>query len=474
MCARFRFPGNVLAIILLGILVLTGCDMGPDKPAAIPSATGSATEQPAIVGPQSARDVALAYIRTYHPGTHPPKDAFWFEESSDQGELAGSSSVIYRYEAWVVTVTFPPADPDSTIYTVTIENASLGYLWQGLLAANGQVVETSYIVEDIQPTIAPPTPTSSPEPTPTLTPTPLPTRQPTQTATATPIPDPCNAAEFVADVTVQDGVILPQGSNFIKTWRLKNAGTCTWTTDYDLVFVDGRLMGGNQTQSLPGRVLPGESIDLSVALKAPKDTGDYKGFWMLRDDRGMLFGLGELANKAFWVNITVVDFDEGSYAYDFSLNFCAATWRSDKGRLPCPGFVNSADGFVQLLANADLELRRENQPTLWVHPNEARYGWIEGTYPSFKVESGDHFMAWVGCMKGYDLCSLDFYLAYLDENGKIHQLGEWAETYDREVTKIDIDLSELAGQKIRFILGVEVNTKNVDDAQGFWFVPRIE
>jgi hypothetical protein len=238
--------------------------------------------------------------------------------------------------------------------------------------------------------------------------------------------------------------------------------------------VDGWRMGGDRTQALPGDVRPGESIDLSVALEAPKDPGDYQGFWMLRDPAGTIFGLGNQANKAFWVSITVVDFDEEDYAYDFALNYCAADWRSGTKRLSCPGFVDSADGFVQLLVDPDLELRREDQPTLWVHPNGERYGWIEGTYPTYKVESGDHFKAWIGCMKGYHRCSLDFYLAYMDTAGKVHQLGEWTELYDTEVTKIDIDLSDLDGQKVRFILGVEANTRNVEDAQGFWFVPRID
>jgi hypothetical protein len=129
---------------------------------------------------------------------------------------------------------------------------------------------------------------------------------------------------------------------------------------------------------------------------------------------------------------------------------------------------------VQLLSNAHLENRREDEPTLWVHPNDERYGWIEGTFPIYEVEAGDHFMAWIGCLKGYDRCNLTFYLEYMDTDGKVYRLDEWVETYDGDVTKIDIDLSDLEGESLRFILGVEANTKNVDDAQGFWFVPRIQ
>jgi hypothetical protein len=109
-----------------------------------------------------------------------------------------------------------------------------------------------------------------------------------------------------------------------------------------------------------------------------------------------------------------------------------------------------------------------------VHPYEERGGWIEGLYPTYDIEEGDRFRAWVGCMNDYRRCDLTFYLDYEDSDGRVFNLGEWPERYDGEVTQIDIDLSDLDGENVRFILGVEANTRNLEDAQGFWFVPRIE
>src|SRR5512143_3278895 len=40
----------------------------------------------------------------------------------------------------------------------------------------------------------------------------------------------CDWAQFVADVTVPDGTSYAPGTTFTKTWRLKNIGSCTWTT----------------------------------------------------------------------------------------------------------------------------------------------------------------------------------------------------------------------------------------------------
>src|SRR5690349_5782138 len=46
----------------------------------------------------------------------------------------------------------------------------------------------------------------------------------------------CDKVQFVADVTVPDGTNFPPKATFTKTWRLKNIGSCTWTTSYQIVF----------------------------------------------------------------------------------------------------------------------------------------------------------------------------------------------------------------------------------------------
>ncbi|NIP41529.1 MAG: hypothetical protein GWN00_05010, partial [Aliifodinibius sp.] len=37
---------------------------------------------------------------------------------------------------------------------------------------------------------------------------------------------------------------------FTKVWRLQNVGTCTWTADYDMVFISGDRMGGDAVKSI--------------------------------------------------------------------------------------------------------------------------------------------------------------------------------------------------------------------------------
>lgn len=119
-----------------------------------------------------------------------------------------------------------------------------------------------------------------------------------------PTPIPCDRAAFVTDVTIPDGTSFDPAATFTKTWRLKNNGSCTWTTSYKLVFDSGDAMSGPASANLPGNVAPGETIDLSVSLKAPDTAKTYQGFWKLQNASGAKFGLGD-GNKAFWVKIAV-------------------------------------------------------------------------------------------------------------------------------------------------------------------------
>ncbi len=119
--------------------------------------------------------------------------------------------------------------------------------------------------------------------------------------TFTPIP--CNAVSFVQDVSIPDGTSILSGSGFTKTWRLKNIGSCTWTSSYALVFDRGDKMNGPDAQALTGTVAPGQTVDISANLTAPAEAGNYRGYWRLRDGSGVLFGL---STGSFWVDIKSV------------------------------------------------------------------------------------------------------------------------------------------------------------------------
>jgi len=163
-------------------------------------------------------------------------------------------------------------------------------------------------------TVNVPTATSIPLPTATAT---IP---PTAITSTTPTSSACtNLAKFVADVTVPDDTEMLPGQEFIKTWRLQNMGTCTWTNQFATMFMNGDQMNGISPLPLTGSVAPDGTLDLSVTLKAPGTTGTYRGNWELRNPSGVTFGLGNNASDPFYVQIKVV---EGVS----ELNLGAATW----------------------------------------------------------------------------------------------------------------------------------------------------
>jgi hypothetical protein len=118
--------------------------------------------------------------------------------------------------------------------------------------------------------LTPPTPSG-----PTITPLPTFTTGP---AVPTPTSTPqsiCDRIQFVSDVTVPDGALFPADFDFTKTWRLKNVGTCTWTTGYSLVFSSGTQMDGPNSQPLTTTVAPGQSVDIAVRLESPGQAGNF-------------------------------------------------------------------------------------------------------------------------------------------------------------------------------------------------------
>lgn len=158
------------------------------------------------------------------------------------------------------------------------------------------VTQTVFAMTQYAPTQTPPPPPLTAVP---ATNTPVPTSTPIPTVTY------CDWVAFVRDVSAPDGTTFAPGEVFIKTWRLKNRGTCAWTSDYMLVYTSGAQMGGTTAVRLPEIVLPGQTVDVSVTLTAPISPGPYTGNWMLRNPSGALFGTGDKANVAFYVDIQV-------------------------------------------------------------------------------------------------------------------------------------------------------------------------
>ncbi len=280
----------------------------------------------------------------------------------------------------------------------------------------------------------------------------------------------CDAAAFVSDVTYPDGSNVPLGGSFTKIWRLKNFGTSTWTTYYALVFVSGERFGASTTIQIPTSVGPGQTVDLAVNMTAPNQNGHYRGFWQLRNSSNVVFGIGSSADSNFYVDINVTGYTVTGY--DLLASFCEASWQNESRDLPCPGSDGDDRGFVRSLSSPRLEDGRTQGNGLLTYPERGNNGMIIGKYPAFRIQSGDRFQASIGCLHEANDCDMIFRLQYQIGNGSVRTLGQWREVYEGQFYPINIDLSTLSGENVKFILSVLANGSSHEDF-ALWINPRI-
>jgi uncharacterized repeat protein (TIGR01451 family) len=111
---------------------------------------------------------------------------------------------------------------------------------------------------------------------------------------------------------------------------------------------------------------------------------------------------------------------------------------------------------------------------LLTFPQYVTDGYIQGKYPAFTVQNGDHFQSYVGCQyHGPSNCYVIFRLAYQVGGGPVTTLKTAAERLDGLVYRMDVDLSALAGQNVNFILRVEAFGSASGD-RAVWSAPRID
>ena len=173
------------------------------------------------------------------------------------------------------------------------------WFYAGLMALLGSALLSSALAGCALVTPAAPTPTALATAvvvvqTLTLPPTNTgiaPTPQPATTA-ATPAtvmaPPPAPACvyalDFVADLTIPDDSVMQPGERFVKSWRVRNSGTCAWPPESAWLFVAGDRMDGPASVSMPPTP-PGATADISVTLTAPTAPGvapdGDTGYWQM-------------------------------------------------------------------------------------------------------------------------------------------------------------------------------------------------
>jgi hypothetical protein len=107
------------------------------------------------------------------------------------------------------------------------------------------------------------------------------------------------------DVSIPDGTILEPGEEFIKIWRIRNAGTCEWTNNYTIEWFSGDALGISNHVEIIHSVLPDETVEIAVDMMAPLQEGVFQSNWKICDPAMVCFGLGPNGAYPFWARIQV-------------------------------------------------------------------------------------------------------------------------------------------------------------------------
>jgi hypothetical protein len=173
--------------------------------------------------------------------------------------------------------------------------------------------------------------------------------------------------------------------------------------------------------------------------------------------------------KAFWVEIKVGN------KFSFADNLCSAEWTSTQGKIACPNKDNIAKGGVYVLKEPVFENKyQDDEPAVVMIPPAESNGQLIGKFPPIQVPANAHFISTVGCLEDATDCNLRLQLLATPTDTNITQtLGEWIETYDEKLQKVDVNLQNLAGKTVVFSLLVR-STGNPKRNYAFWLAPVIE
>ncbi|MCX7755552.1 MAG: NBR1-Ig-like domain-containing protein [Anaerolineales bacterium] len=158
--------------------------------------------------------------------------------------------------------------------------------------------------------------------------------------------------------------------------------------------------------------------------------------------------------------------------FDFTANALLAEWRSGAGTLPFPGTSGDHRGYALTLDAPVQEDSTVGAPGLLTVPQNKYDGYIQGIYPEFTVQKGDRFQVTVGCEAAAKNCYVTYRLDYITSSGVTKIFWSWKEKHEGRTYHANLDLSRLAGQKVRFVLTLLASGPAAND-RALWVSPRI-
>jgi hypothetical protein len=114
----------------------------------------------------------------------------------------------------------------------------------------------------------------------------------------------------------------------------------------------------------------------------------------------------------------------------------------------------------------------DSRPGIITFPQNVQNGYIQGFFPTFRVQNGDRFRSVINCEYNATNCYVAFRLDY-EQGGTIRTFwGPFLERYEGKFYNVDVDLSPLAGRDVKFILTVLAAGVATGD-RALWVGPHI-
>ncbi|PRX61928.1 Ig-like domain-containing protein [Nonomuraea fuscirosea] len=123
---------------------------------------------------------------------------------------------------------------------------------------------------------------------------------PTTPPSTSPSLVPFDDSKFEKDVTYPDGTVVESGESFDKTWRIRNTGNVPWHGRYLTRMNDTPCKAPKRVGI--GPVAPGDSVDITVRVRAAGSPGRCKIYWKMTDEDGSPLLAGK---RPIFLDVTV-------------------------------------------------------------------------------------------------------------------------------------------------------------------------
>ena len=301
----------------------------------------------------------------------------------------------------------------------------------------------------------------------------------TVTVTATP------AAAGKPDLVITDIWLAAK----IVYYKIKNQGNADAKNSKSYLYVNGlREANGHAAEIAAGEEITESFTNYQWNLGLPSSaiSGDFDTM----EDILTTYLVKICAD----VDNVIAESDEGNncsstiwgekFTYDFVERAHLATWRSSAGKLKWPMVASDRKGAA-FMSHFALEDGRSYANGLATYPHQASHGSIQGNYGYYYVKLGEtrsreivipynaKFSAKVGFRDGAtatDGATVAF--GYVDVGGNVVFLEKLDIYYDGTLDICEVDLSDIEGKKVYFILRVEANDSWEQDWV-VWIDPKI-